>query len=750
MKNISIIIVFCLLISLGLYAQKDNIVILNFNNKENVIKKSDQNYLEDLSRSIVSNLLPKNKYNVYTSENLLQMLQANDIKLCEAEGDCEVETMRNIQAKYGVTGNIIKFSGQIKIILKIYHSGSGSMIGSEIIEGKKVSELEEKIKDSVKKLIGKIYDYKFNKPIVTMFDKENLGEIVLNINVDESYVFLNNSSYGIAKLNTPFNLSILPGEYDLKLAKYGYLDHIENITIEKNKKLERSISLNPILLETKKLGESRIAISSTPEEGADIYFENKNTGFKTPYTFKKVPTGNYNIYLKKKFYHEHQVPIEIKEGDVKVIKGELNSNHGFIFIQSKPSEASVFLDETSMGVTPFTSSRLVSGKYKLRLQKPLYHTLEKEIIVEDTKHVIEEFDLKPAFGIINIESLPEGATILIDGVEKGITPFEQLTLISGSHQIILRKDLHLEYNRDIDIQDGQTKNFKGILEPNYGVLKIDAEPIKANCYINGEMIGVTPLENYKVSPGTITVKLLPEQSYYKEYSEIIDIGRGDYKIIKPKLEELKGDLIISSTPQGANIYIDGEYKGHTPQRVSNLLAKEYKIELKKEGHIKWETEIEVEDKDTLNVDGELIAINELILIRNKHLIFSSTSAAVAALVATGAYFLYGHGVDLKTHADSVFNTYENSTGSQESLDTLYNRAGDLNIESVVYKSLGIATYAIAAGSLGYAIYELITMPWVLSPKVSDQASTLKIIPFYNPVSSFIGVSFKYQKLEFYE
>ncbi len=68
-------------------------------------------------------------------------------------------------------------------------------------------------------------------------------------------------------------------------------------------------------------------------------------------------------------------------------------------------------------------------------------------------------------GIISITSDPPGAKVFIDGEYKGQTPAE-ISLITGSHQLFLQRQLYEPYRDSVVIEKGQTKtlNIKLSLE----------------------------------------------------------------------------------------------------------------------------------------------------------------------------------------------------------------------------------------------------------------------------------------------
>ena len=71
---------------------------------------------------------------VYTREN--QALIIRDMGACEEEGICEVDTLQNIGADYGITGNVTQIEGTYICTLNLYDVTKGNVMGVEEAGGK--------------------------------------------------------------------------------------------------------------------------------------------------------------------------------------------------------------------------------------------------------------------------------------------------------------------------------------------------------------------------------------------------------------------------------------------------------------------------------------------------------------------------------------------------------------------------------------------------------------------------------------
>ena len=73
---------------------------------------------------------------VMTQENMETLLTDMGLDAsCISEGACEVDTLRNLQANYGVTGKVTDFGGTYLVTLQLYEMRGGTMMGSEQVKG---------------------------------------------------------------------------------------------------------------------------------------------------------------------------------------------------------------------------------------------------------------------------------------------------------------------------------------------------------------------------------------------------------------------------------------------------------------------------------------------------------------------------------------------------------------------------------------------------------------------------------------
>jgi TolB-like protein len=95
---------------------------------------------------------------VMTRENMMAMLKAMGKKECN-EGECEVETARNIGADYVVSGSVTHIENLYVVTLKIHESKNGSLLATDMVKAKTqvqvLDQLREHGRDLLKASMGR-------------------------------------------------------------------------------------------------------------------------------------------------------------------------------------------------------------------------------------------------------------------------------------------------------------------------------------------------------------------------------------------------------------------------------------------------------------------------------------------------------------------------------------------------------------------------------------------------------------------
>jgi len=114
---------------------------------------------------------------------------------------------------------------------------------------------------------------------------------------------------------------------------------------------------------------------------------------------------------------------------------------------------------------------------------------------------------------------------------------------------------------------------------NYASLRIESTPPQASVYLDDQFLGKTPLDYSYLIPGSY--QLVLKLDGYRTKSEPLRPQTGErlQRLFSLEASAVGGDIDITTTPPGAKIYLDADYRGKTPKRLENIAAGTYRLHL---------------------------------------------------------------------------------------------------------------------------------------------------------------------------
>ena len=97
--------------------------------------------LSDQTRVAAVDVLPQDQYLIMTRENMMQILMDMGKDTSCMEGQCEVETGRNIGADIIISGDVMIMEGTYYVTLKLHETVQGGLLSAKNVEAKGFSQL---------------------------------------------------------------------------------------------------------------------------------------------------------------------------------------------------------------------------------------------------------------------------------------------------------------------------------------------------------------------------------------------------------------------------------------------------------------------------------------------------------------------------------------------------------------------------------------------------------------------------------
>lgn len=170
---------------------------------------------------------------------------------------------------------------------------------------------------------------------------------------------------------------------------------------------------------------------------------------------------------------------------------------------------------------------------------------------------------------VTLTSQPAGATVIVDGMDRGTTPLTLFDIAPGRHQVKFRLAGYIERVRYIDTAESPFVEKNEVMVEEKGLLLLKSEPAGANIFIDGMSAGITPklITNLAVKD-TYSVKL--RKAGYQEQSLVVKFEGRKPLVREETLVLASGKINLMSEPSGAEVSVNGIVRGKTPITVSDV------------------------------------------------------------------------------------------------------------------------------------------------------------------------------------
>jgi len=190
---------------------------------------------------------------------------------------------------------------------------------------------------------------------------------------------------------------------------------------------------------------------------------------RTPVTLDVPRTGSYITLIGEHTFTSISIPDNIEEGS-EFILFPYRGNYHTIAIDSSPQGAEIFIDGSRTGLTtPSLVSGLSEGPHRVTVSLPGHIPVQRLVSVPRTS---EEFikgsimfilETYPC-GTLQVESIPDGSAIYLDGISTGEkTPFTFSGIPLGVHELTL-KSSKVSRSRDITIRPDDANRYVVVME----------------------------------------------------------------------------------------------------------------------------------------------------------------------------------------------------------------------------------------------------------------------------------------------
>ena len=358
---------------------------------------------------------------------------------------------------------------------------------------------------------------------------------------------------------------------------------------------------------------AHLQVTSEPLK-ATVLVDRKARG-ETPLTLADLTPGQHLVTIQMSGFSDAHQTVTLNAQETRTVTLKLEPITGLLLVHSTPTNADILVDGLALGHTPLMISTLPLGKQRIKISTPGYQSKEVEVNMVDRTPAIINVELLSESATITVESDAEGATVIVNGLDRGAPPCTVERVPAGDVSVEVRATGYATFSQRIHISAGEVQKVKAPLTALPATLKVVSIPDKARVYVNNEFKGLSPIEIDKLAPATYRVKV--ELDGHEPDVRNVELARAAAKTEEFRLTANTGRMELTTEPEGVTVFIDGKKVGATKAKddnttISDILALEmissgeHELRLVRKGYVEVKKQIQIDQGKTTTLNFLLV------------------------------------------------------------------------------------------------------------------------------------------------
>jgi len=250
---------------------------------------------------------------------------------------------------------------------------------------------------------------------------------------------------------------------------------------------------------------------------------------------------------------------------------------------------------------------LREGTYTVEVSRDGYFDVAQSFAVDETPSRTILIEMRRLPGLLTVVTDPDAdALVTIDDTVIGQAPFGPVELEPGTHSISITADRFLPFEDKLPIEGlGQENVVQVQLVPQWADIEITSEPSDAIVYRGETELGRTPL-SLELMEGAHELSVVREG--FRAWDGVIE-ARANVDQVLPtiQLAPANAELTVRSIPRGANVTVNGRYRGQSPIKLALSPDTDYSIGLSKAGYGSTERSVRLQAASSESITVDLSA-----------------------------------------------------------------------------------------------------------------------------------------------
>ena len=247
------------------------------------------------------------------------------------------------------------------------------------------------------------------------------------------------------------------------------------------------------------------------------------------------------------------------------------------------------------------------GSYTVEVSRAGYYDVQQTLDVDETPSRTVVIEMRKLPGQVVVTTVPPvDAVVTVDDNRVGKAPFGPLELEPGTHSITVEADRFLPFGKRLTVVGlGLRQEVEVQLVPKWADVELSSNPSGAAVYLGTDEVGITPL-SLELMEGSHSISIIKDG--YKAWDGTVETV-ADIDQVLPTVQLAVADarLLVNSIPRGANVAVNGRYRGQSPVTVSLSPDIDYEIGLSKAGYGSTTRKVRLEAAESQELTVDLTA-----------------------------------------------------------------------------------------------------------------------------------------------
>jgi len=247
---------------------------------------------------------------------------------------------------------------------------------------------------------------------------------------------------------------------------------------------------------------------------------------------------------------------------------------------------------------------LRKGTYTVNVSKQGYYDVNQSFVVGDEQSMTLSLRMRKKPGkLLVFAQPPVDAIVTVNGEQVGKAPFGPLELLPGTHTVKVESARFLPFTDIVEMPGlERVENLHIQLVPRWADVSVQSEPAGAAIFVGDEQVGVTPAI-IELLEGTHEITVAKDG--YAAWDGHVEAEPNiPQSIPLIRLQPADAKLLVNTIPRGANVTVNGRYRGQSPITLSLSPDVDYEIGMSKAGYGVTSRKLRLESaaSDSITVD----------------------------------------------------------------------------------------------------------------------------------------------------